>query len=385
MNARSENFEFDLVILGGGASGLLVIDQLLDDPYFSSWNILLIEKEEKVSDDRTWCYWEAGKGLYDHLLTFEWKKALFKNAVEDKYFDLSPYTYKMLRSSAFYKRVYGRIRESSGIHVLHSEVMSFKDTSGGVEVQLSDRVIAAKKCLSSVRDIRFLKNIRKYPLLQQHFVGWFIEATSPVFDDKCVTLMDFSVDQKGNTRFMYVLPVSKTEALVEYTLFSADLLEESEYETEIRKYLNKAGITGYRIVEKEKGNIPMTAYPFHHKNSKNLMYIGTAGGWTKASTGYTFYNAMRKAKALREFLKSSSDMRKFTNRTRFDLYDRIFLNVLFARNGLGKHLFSRMFIEGDPITMLKFLNNNTTIAEEVDIMAAMPTWLFLKNIIKPTS
>lgn len=385
VNARSENFEFDLVILGGGASGLLVVDQLLDDPFFSTWNILLIEKDEKVSDDRTWCYWEAGAGRFDQLLTCEWKKALFKNEAQEKFFDLSPYTYKMLRSSAFYNHVYSRIRESSCIQVLKAEVLTVNDTPGGVEVQLSDRTLSAKKCLSSIRDLRFLKNHRKYPLLQQHFVGWFIETRSPVFDEQCVTLMDFSVDQKGNTRFMYVLPLSKKKALIEYTLFSADLLQESEYESEIKGYLDRAGITEYRITEKEKGNIPMTAYPFHHENSGNLMYIGTAGGWTKASTGYTFYNAMRKAKALKEFLKSSSNMRDFTNRTRFDLYDRIFLNVLFAQNGLGEYLFSRMFIEGDPVTMLKFLNNDTAIAEELHIMAAMPTWLFLKNVFKPTA
>ena len=38
---------------------------------------------------------------------------------------------------------------------------------------------------------------------------------------------------------MYVLPFSYTEALVEYTLFSKDLLEDKEYEDEIKQYLTQ--------------------------------------------------------------------------------------------------------------------------------------------------
>ena len=70
----------------------------------------------------------------------------------------------------------------------------------------------------------------KYPLLQQHFIGWKIKTSEPAFTADKATFMDFSVAQKGNTRFMYVLPFSKTEALIEYTLFSKDLLPEKEYE-----------------------------------------------------------------------------------------------------------------------------------------------------------
>jgi hypothetical protein len=41
---------------------------------------------------------------------------------------------------------------------------------------------------------------------------------------------------KGNTCFMYVLPTSTTEALLEYTVFARPLPKE-EYEQEIEKYI----------------------------------------------------------------------------------------------------------------------------------------------------
>ena len=81
--------------------------------------------------------------------------------------------------------------------------------------------------------------------------------------------MDFTVAQKGNTRFMYVLPYAKNEALFEYTLFSKELLPYDHYKSEIEKYLKDKNITDYEIIEKEQGSIPMTSYKFWKNNSKN--------------------------------------------------------------------------------------------------------------------
>ena len=44
---------FDYIICGGGASGLLLAQQLIADPFFSDKDILLIEKEIKIQNDRT--------------------------------------------------------------------------------------------------------------------------------------------------------------------------------------------------------------------------------------------------------------------------------------------------------------------------------------------
>lgn len=384
MNALSEKFEFDLAILGGGASGLLVIDHLLDDPFFRDWRILLVEKDNKTEDDRTWCYWEVNNGRYDHLLTHQWDKAVFRNNDKERAFDLAPYTYKMLRSSAFYKQVYEKIEKSEQVRLVRDRVEEVHDLQQGVRIETPAGFFTASKCLNSIRDLGFIRRLKGYPLVQQHFVGWFIKTAKPVFDQHAPTLMDFSVAQKGNTRFMYVLPVQPDQALVEYTLFSPDLLETEEYEAAIKEFLEEKGVEAYEILEKEQGNIPMTAYPFHKDNSRDMMYIGTAGGWTKASTGYTFHNAMVRTQALLDFMKSDADFRRFRSFSRFDLYDRIFLNVLYSRNDRGAELFTRMFVNRNPVTILKFLDNATGLPEELSIMLSMPQWLFMKNLITPS-
>lgn len=90
----------------------------------------------------------------------------------------------------------------------------------------------------------------------------------------------------------------KIKVLVEYTLFSKELLPEQEYEDEIKLYLNNLGISNYSVMKKEKGNIPMTVFPFWKYNEKRVLHIGTAGGWTKASTGYTFKKLLKGQKKL---------------------------------------------------------------------------------------
>ena len=115
--------------------------------------------------------------------------------------------------------------------------------------------------------------------------------------------MDFTVAQKDHTRFMYILPESPYRALLEYTLFSKTLLTNEEYETEIKNYLKK-GITNYTITEKEQGVIPMTAYQFWKHNSEHLINIGTAGGWSKASTRIHLYEYHQKNQGFNGIFKN---------------------------------------------------------------------------------
>ena len=192
--------------------------------------------------------------------------------------------------------------------------------------------------------------------------------------------MDFSVEQKGNTRFMYVLPTSENEALLEYTLFSKELLLKEEYESEIRKYIQKLGITDYEIVEKEQGNIPMTCYPFWKHNSKNVINIGSAGGWTKASTGYTFKNTVKKSKKLVPFLLKEADLRKFHKADKFWFYDLLLLDILHQKNELGSSIFSAMFQKGNTTLIFQFLDEETSFWKDIKVIWKCPKGLFVSAL-----
>jgi lycopene beta-cyclase len=214
-----------------------------------------------------------------------------------------------------------------------------------------------------------------------------VQTKEEVFNPDRATFMDFSIDQKGNTRFMYVLPTSTTEALLEPTLFSHHLLKKEEYEADIELYLKNLGVSEYKINDKEQGNIPMTSYPFWKNNSKNIVNIGSAGGWTKASTGFTFRHTVKKSQALVAFLSketstplSVTDFRKFHKKGKFWFYDLLFLDVLDKNNDLGSHVFSSLFKNGKTSLIFKFLDEETTYWEDLQIIFICPKSLFLKAL-----
>ncbi|MGB0255271.1 MAG: lycopene cyclase family protein, partial [Flavobacteriaceae bacterium] len=283
---------------------------------------------------------------------------------------------------AYYKSMHERIAKHKNIYLRFEAVEGYQEHPEFVTVTTNKNRYKGTYFFNSILDWTALKKQTKYPVLQQHFVGWFIKTNTPCFDDTLATFMDFSVPQKGNTRFMYVLPTSSTEALVEYTLFSENLLKKAEYEREIRAYLSQKNIRNYTIEATEQGSIPMTCYRFAKHNSMRVLHIGSAGGWTKASTGFTFKSVERKAKKLVAFLHQNDDMRLFEKRSRFWWYDLLFLDVLARHNNLGSFLFSRMFQRNNPLTILRFLDEKTTFLEEVRIMRSFPVGLFVKQLYR---
>jgi lycopene beta-cyclase len=156
------------------------------------------------------------------------------------------------------------------------------------------------------------------------------------------------VAQNGNTRFMYILPFAKNEALFEYTLFSKDLLPYDDYKLAIEKYLEERNITHYEIVEKEQGSIPMTCYKFWEHNSKNIINIGTAGGWSKASTGFTFKNTTKKTAQLITHLKQNKPLPEFHKVNKFWFYDLLLLDILSKKTISERFFFQKCFKKMHP-------------------------------------
>jgi len=372
----------DYIILGAGASGLQLAYRFAMDDFFADKHILIIDKAKNKGNDRTWSFWEEGKGEWDDILQKTWNTIYFGSKHFSKHITIEPYQYKMLRSEAYYNKLWKVINAATHINFLHAEVLGISTDNDITSVSTTKGDYKAYKIFNSLPLNNDYKTQHKYPILQQHFVGWFITTDKPVFNTNVATFMDFDIPQYGNTRFMYVLPTSTTEALFEYTLFSKDLLELEVYEAEIKAYLQARGITNYTINEVEKGSIPMTSFKFHKYNSEHVLHIGTIGGWTKASTGYTFMNINKQTKRLITFLKHSNDLSRFTKTGKFWYYDLLMLDVLATDNAFGAQLFSSLFKRLKVATLFRFLDEETSISEDLKIMVASPPIRFIKALFK---
>ena len=372
---------YHYIFTGSGLSALMTVYEMILSGKFNDKTILLLDENPKKSNDRTWCFWD-NSSLFDEIISKKWKTALFADENFRRNLDLNPYQYKMIRGLDFYNLVFEIISKQENIHFANQKVIDFEELGNHCIVKTETENYTCNKILNSIYNPNLVKSQSKYPLLQQHFIGWFIKSKEEVFEKNKATFMDFSVEQRGNTRFMYVLPTSSTEALLEYTLFSKDLLPKEEYENEIQDYIKKLGITDYEIVEKEQGNIPMTSYKFWKHNTKNIINIGSVGGWTKASTGFTFKKVTKKSKELVNFLSSESDFTKFHKMDKFWIYDLLFIDVLYKNNALGSKVFSSLFKKGNPTLIFKFLDEETTFWEDLQVMLKCPTIPFMKAFFK---
>jgi lycopene beta-cyclase len=372
---------FDYIITGAGCAGLSLLMHGLEAGLFQHKKILLIDKDAKGTNDRTWCFWEKGEGLFQPIVKREWPALWFHSEGFSKKLDISPYKYKLIRGLDFYRYCFDEIEKHPNIHFLNAEVETlFSDAASGTGVVAGGNTYYGNKVFNS---ILFQKPIlgKKHIWLLQHFKGWYIETATPLFDETVGTLMDFRTDQQHGATFFYVLPFSPTQALVEYTLFSKALLPDEAYEAALRNYISGTlRIDAYEVTEREFGIIPMTNHPFLPPQN-NIIHMGTAGGYTKGSSGYTFRFIQKNAQALVAALAKEQPFSKPHAQKRFAFYDSVLLHVLHHQTMPGAAIFTDMFKKNRPQQVLKFLDNETSLPEDFAIINTLPTAPFLKAAI----
>jgi len=334
---------YNYIVTGGGCSGLSLIMHILSEPSLSNKKILLIEQSEKNLNDRTWCFWEQGKGFFESVVCKQWSSAWFHADGYSSLKELGSYRYKMIRGI-------DEQGEYTGEYTFNS--IMFDDP---------------------------MKQKNAHHLLQ-HFKGWVIETAEDAFDLNACTLMDFRVGQQHGTTFVYVMPLTKRKALVEYTLFTEQLLKDDQYVDGLKNYIKDflKGVA-YTIEEEEFGIIPMTSAQFKREEG-NTIFIGTAGGQTKASSGFTFMFIQKQSTMIVDRLKKTG--KPFYHPTkmqqRYSWFDKVLLNVLIKQRVPGSVVFKKMFQKNPIDRIFRFLDNETQLHEELRLITTLPTFPFLQ-------
>lgn len=374
--------KFDYIIVGAGAAGLNLALAMNADTFFEDKTILILDKDQKNKNDRTWSFWEKGKGKWDDLVYKTWNQGIVKGKGETIILDLKEFNYKTLRSADFYTHAKKTLQKPR-ITWKAEQVHSITQTDEGAIVTTDKANYEAEFAFDSRIPESYSLKDTSYLNIAQHFKGWVIETETPVFDDSKFTMMDFDLKDGESTSFTYILPFSSTKALVEFTYFSPDLVSESTYDDFLKKYISEHLRTdNYSIAETEKGIIPMTNFPFEDYSQKHIIKIGTAGGWVKASSGYSFKNCERKSQSLIKFLKSKQEFYKDSTPGKYKHYDNIFLEVLTKENHFGEELFYKMYKNNSIQTIFRFLDEKSTFQEDLKIIMNLSSSPFIKGFIR---
>lgn len=370
---------YDYIISGSGAAGLSLLMRLMQHDAFNTKTILVLDTKPKDTNDHTWCFWENKPGLFEPVVYHQWQHVHFFSSQYSSLIDLNPYNYKMVRSIDFYKYVLQEAAKRANITFKYGNVDATGNEGGKGLVIFNGERFTANYVFNSIIFSKPVIPENKYYLLQ-HFKGFVIETTQPSFNPQEATLMDFRVSQQHGTTFMYVLPVSANRALVEYTLFTKELLNQHEYDLSLQNYISSfLNIKDYTVLEEEFGVIPMTNMKFV-KQVERVINIGTAGGQTKGSSGYTFQFIQKHTEKLVSSLLQygyPKDEEAFIDK-RFKFYDTTLLNILVNKKLAGDKIFADLFQKNPAERVLRFLDNESTFEDEINIMGTLPIGVFMK-------
>lgn len=376
------SLNYDYLIIGGGLAGLQLALEFGTDRFFEQKSFAVIDPSIKDINDKTWCFWEQGNGKWDDIIYKSWERGLFISSEKNIELGLLPYTYKMLRFLDFYNYIRSRLKDLPNVTFITDEITSIDEAS----------CIAYGKNNSysalHIFDSRVTGDYLNDPettTIFQHFKGWNITTNESHFDPEIFTLMDYRLKYKGSTSFTYVLPISPTEALVEYTFFTPFLTEEAIYDQQLKIYIeNLLNIKEYQITEMEKGVIPMTTYPFHKDSTSRITKIGTAGSWVKGSSGYSFKHTEKKVTQIISNIKRGAEPGEDLTNKKFRWYDAIFLDVLARNNEMGEDIFSKLYSKNSPQEIFKFLDEETTVTEDLKIMFSLYHPQFIRSFFRKT-
>ena len=351
--------EFDYIIIGGGCAGLSLAYELDLHSKLKDKTLAIVEPRDEYKRDKTWSFWKVSPHNFEDCTIKSWDNFTINIPSHLKHVDCKNMPYQTIDSSLFYQKIIDKIKQNNNIYF-------FKNIN---EVNTENSFI-----FNSVGD-----TIDNKSSLWQHFSGIEIETSKYFFDEKIFNLMDFDCDQKNSVHFFYTLPFSKTKALIETTWIS-DLNNTSlnDYDIQLKDYIeDKLKIKNYKINYKETGAIPL----FHPNNIKKLnqIEIGTAGGMTRLSTGYTFLNIQEQSKYIRKNIENIKDTKIFSIERKYEFLDNIFLKVLKKNPERMAQIFYKMF-NSSPNTVINFLSNKSNILEDISIISKMPKWVFLKQL-----
>lgn len=383
---------FDYLITGAGAAGLSLAWHL-NHAGLGHKRILMMDRERKLDNDRTWCFWEARPGPFEMLVARAWDQVSVHVPGRTRVATLAPYRYKMIRGGDFFAHMYAWLDRQPNISFRAGNVSAVHDAGDHVTVCIDGEVIRGELAFNSILPAtdRFTTWARgngappadpRHSHLLQHFLGWEIETPVDVFDEDRPRLMDFCVPQENETRFVYVMPFSPRRALVEFTVFGASVLERAQYEDALRTYIGSHVYAGeYQTVYTEFGVIPMTDAPAPPSDGPRVVNIGTAGGLSKPSTGYTFTRMQRHAAAIARALAASQAPRPFTSSPHSRLLDAVLLDVLANNHVPGSEVFMRLFERNPASRVLRFLDEDCDARDTLALMSTVQIPAFSRALL----
>ena len=391
MNAPiGSRHDADLIIAGAGCAGLSALWHVMRS-VGRDRRIVVIDRDFEPVDDRTWSFWGNLTMPFASLADRTWDQVRVRFPGWESTQQLrgpawpgepTRRSYMRVRRRDYDIAILEQARQRHNVRFVAHDIVDIRDEPDGGVVGFGEGELRAPMVLQSAHLSPDAKAAAVRHPLRQHFGGWEVRTERPVFDPDVVTLMDFDTQQHDGTSFFYVLPDQPDHALVEHTMFSLDPRPDEFHDDQIRARLVTLGVGDVSIERREYGSIPMEDRSLGQRWGAHIWNIGTVGGRTKPTTGYTFQRIHAQTRQLVDGWASGRGPQPLPGApARFGFADRVLLNILHHHPDLGRPIFERLFLTTSIDDVLTFLDEQSSLAADARMMSRLPLSPFVRAAV----
>jgi lycopene beta-cyclase len=363
-----------LLIAGGGLSGCLAALAMAkarpDVP------LLLVEEGESFGGNHTWSFFDADVAEEDRWLV----EPLIAKSWQGYYVAFPEHSRKL-------KATYHSVRSADLDRVMRQTLRPDQYRLGTKVAAVRDNEIlllgGEKIRADGAIDARGAANLSMLDLGWQKFFGREYRFARPHGLDRPV-IMDATVDQLGGYRFVYCLPFSETDMLVEDTYYSdGPELDLAALGERLDAYIAKRGWGPGEVIHEETGVLPVAIGgdfgAFWRVGGARVAKFGLRGGFFHPTTGYTLPDAVRTASLLarqKDFvgagLHNTFEREAANNWKKRDFYRTLNTLLFRAAEPAERYKVLERFYRLDPSLISRFYAGQSTMFDRMRILSGKP-------------
>ncbi|MES2495957.1 MAG: lycopene beta-cyclase CrtY [Pseudomonadota bacterium] len=361
-----------VIIAGGGLAGCLAALALRQRR--PDVDLLLVEGLDRFGGDHVWSFFESDLGpqersLVDPLVIAAWPAHRVAFPARRRTLGGG---YASLRSDKLDAVVRAALPATA--YRLGTPIADV--AADGVTLADGTRIDG-----TGVIDARGAGDLSGLDLGWQKFVGRTYRFARP-HGVELPMIMDATVDQHDGYRFVYCLPFSATEMLVEDTYYAeGNALDDRAVGDRIEAYVAALGLPAHELVAEERGVLPvaMGGDVASLWTGGDVARLGLRGGFFHPTTGYSLPDAARNALLLagQEDLSSPALFALFRNEAERRWRDRRFYRLLnrmlfrAARPAMRYRVLEHFYRIGEE-RIGRFYAGRSTLFDKVRILSGRP-------------
>ncbi|MFD2744466.1 MULTISPECIES: lycopene cyclase family protein [Sphingobacterium] len=377
MERQQTGKNYNIAILGAGIAGVSLVLQGLKQNLWQDQSILLLGDSLDTGPNKRISFWAQNKDFVPEFPYLQWDKlAVISHEGNKIPLELDDYVYYSFDASAYRQHALTEIRKYKNVEVVEGTVQRIEQHDTYCDISSTQGNYQADYIFQTIYQKPILAPHSQYFL--QHFTGWKIRTDQKFWNNDEAVIMDYRTSQEHGTSFIYGLPASDDEIFIEYTIFSKNLISKEEYAQKLSTYLAEVCmVSEYEVIETEYGVIPMTDHHFSRRD-RRIYFLGSAGGDTRGSTGYTFTNTKRTiAHILQAFKQKTWPKMQQPKQWKGRFYDAILLHVLAQGKYPGHALFRDLFKNTRASDVFRFLDSQSDFKNDLRVMWSLQKWPFI--------